>query len=66
MTAESYISHFSHSRSPLLVESPPICVDDFQYIAEGAEGKQMLEFMFTGCEANVNQRLCGKFNLLYM
>ena len=38
----------------LLVESPPICVDDFQYIAEGAEGMQMLEFMFTGCEANVN------------
>ena len=54
MTAESYISHFSHSRSRLLVESLPICVDDFQYIAEGAEGMQMLEFMFTGCEANVN------------
>ena len=54
MTAESYISHFSHSRSPLLVESPPSCVDDFQYITEGAQGMQMLGFKFTGCEANVN------------
>ena len=37
---------FQYSRSPLHVESPPICVDDFQYIAEGTEGMQMLEFMF--------------------
>jgi len=32
MTAEFYISHFSHSSSPLLVTSLGICVDDFQYI----------------------------------
>ena len=36
MTAESYISLFIHSCLPLLVESPPVCVDDrvddFQYI----------------------------------
>ena len=37
MTAESYISHFSHSSLPLLVELLPICVDDVQYIFEIGE-----------------------------
>ena len=59
MTVESYISDFSHSSSPLLVESPYICLGRFSVYsklanAEGAEGMQMLEYMFTGCEANVN------------
>ena len=51
MTAESYISDFSHSSSPLLVKT--LCVGRFSVnsklaSAEGAEGMQMLESMFTG------------------
>ena len=53
MTAESYISDFSHSSSPLLVKPPYLCVGRFSVYsklasAEGAEGMQMLESMFTG------------------
>ena len=53
MTAESYISDFSHSRSPLLVKPSYLCVGRFSEYsklasAEGAEGMQMLESMFTG------------------
>ena len=53
MTAESYISDFSHSSSPLLVKPPYLCVGRFSVnsklaSAEGAEGMQMLESMFTG------------------
>ena len=40
MTAESYISHFSHLSSPLLVEFLPICVDDFQYIFDTGERRR--------------------------
>lgn len=52
MTAESYISDFSHLSSPLLVK-PHLCVGRFLVnsklaSAEGAEGMQMLKSMFTG------------------
>ena len=54
VTAESYISDFSHSSVP-----PYLCVGRFSVYsklasAEGAEGMQMLESMFTGWEVNVN------------
>ena len=52
VTTESYISDFSHSSSPLLVKPPYLCVERFSVYsklsAEGAEGMQMLESMFTG------------------
>ena len=59
VTAESYISDFSHSSSPLLVKPSYLCVGRFSVYsklasAEGAEGMQMLESMFTGWEVNVN------------
>ena len=59
VTAESYISDFSHSSSPLLVKPPYLCVGRFSVYsklasAEGAEGMQILESMFTGLEVNVN------------
>ena len=59
MTAESYISDFSHSSSPLLMKPSYPCVGRFSVYSklasvEGAEGMQILESMFTGLEVNVN------------
>ena len=59
MTAESYISDFGHLSSPLLAKPPYLCVGRFSVYsklasAEGAEGMQILESMFTGLEVNVN------------
>ena len=53
VTVESYISDFSHSSVPLLVKPPYLCIGRFSVYsklasAEGAEGMQMLESMFTG------------------
>ena len=67
VTAESYISHFSHSSSP----PPPICVYDFQYIGNWRvqrvqKGFKCKNSRVTGIRAQFLQWKLTKITSIYL